>query len=105
MYASGIGVGQSHPQAVHWWRAAAEKGEPNAQFNLALSYRDGRGVSRDYLQAVMWLTLASSGLSGADQQKCVAMRDALNDELSPAQRAEAIKKAREWADAFERRKP
>ena len=105
MYASGIGVSQNHSQAVHWWRQAAEQGEANAQFNLALSYRDGRGVSRDYLEAVVWLTLASSGLSGADHQKCIAMRDGLANDLSPTQLAEAMKKAREWAEAFEQTKP
>ena len=40
-------------------RAAAERGDANAQFNLGLMYEEGRGVAQDYAQAVAWYRKAA----------------------------------------------
>jgi TPR repeat protein len=105
MYASGSGVAQDHALAVESWRRAAAQGNASAQFNLGLSYRDGRGVQRDFSQALAWLMVASERMTGADQQRCADSRDALAKKSTPAQVAEAEKLAREWAKAFESQKP
>jgi TPR repeat protein len=41
-------------QAVVWWRKAAVQGHAKAEFNLADSYREGRGVERDDREAHYW---------------------------------------------------
>ena len=105
MYAKGTGVPQDHSRAVQWWYQAADQGNASAQFNLGLSFRDGRGLAQDDLEALKWLTVASERLSDADRKKCVEVRDALARKLSPSQVAKAGKLAREWIDAFERRTP
>jgi uncharacterized protein len=57
-YANGTGVPQNNAEAVKWYRLAAEKGEADAQANLAVMYRDGNGVPQDYAEAVKWFRLA-----------------------------------------------
>ena len=39
--------------------ALAEQGDADAQFNLALMYKDGQEVPQDYKQAVRWYTKAA----------------------------------------------
>ncbi|WP_448658804.1 SPOR domain-containing protein [Sphingomonas sp. CJ99] len=45
--------------AVGQWRADAERGDPDAQFNLAQAYRLGRGVPQDLAQAEQWYRRAA----------------------------------------------
>ena len=42
------------PLAVKEFREAAEKGEADCQFNLALMYEKGIGVTKDEKEAVVW---------------------------------------------------
>src|SRR5262249_18321630 len=42
------------PLAFKEFRAAAEKGEADCQFNLALMYEKGIGVTQDEKEAVVW---------------------------------------------------
>ena len=46
-------------QAVKWRTKAAEKGDAEAQFNLAVCYDNGKGVLQDDKQAVYWYTKAA----------------------------------------------
>ena len=48
-------------RAAKWYRAAAEAGIPQAQFNLGIMYRDGRGVPLDYTEAEKWIAMAAKG--------------------------------------------
>lgn len=45
--------------AVAIWRPLAEKGDPDAQFNLGQAYRLGKGVPLDLAQAQNWLERAA----------------------------------------------
>ena len=45
--------------AVRIWRPLAEKGDPDAQFNLAQAYRLGRGVPINLAMAQTWLKRAA----------------------------------------------
>jgi TPR repeat protein len=45
---------RDYDQAVHWYTRAAEQGDSDAQYNLALSYEEGTGVAQDYAQALTW---------------------------------------------------
>jgi hypothetical protein len=50
-------------EAVHWWRQAAERGDAEAQFNLAQALATGRGAPADAKAAFDWfLRAAESGL-------------------------------------------
>ena len=40
-------------------RLAAEQGDASAQFNLGFMYADGRGVLKDYQEALKWYRLAA----------------------------------------------
>lgn len=48
-----------YPAAVAIWTPLAEKGDPDAAFNLGQAYRLGRGVRRDLAKAKRWLELAA----------------------------------------------
>ena len=38
-------------EAVKWYRLSAEQGDAVAQYNLALCYENGDGVSKDIVEA------------------------------------------------------
>ena len=91
MYQDGEGVQQNYVKAAKWYRVAAEHvpdfgGAGQGRNNLGLLYLDGNGVPKDYVQAYMWfkLTPQETNLSYAKAQ------------MTPAQIAEAERKAAEW---------
>lgn len=52
--------------ALKEWRPLAEKGNSEAEFNLALLYFDGKGVPQDFEQAAQWFeTAANEGYTKA----------------------------------------
>jgi hypothetical protein len=59
MHCHGIGVPQSHAQALRLFTLAAEQGNPDARYNLGGMYASGTGVARDYAQAERWYRLAA----------------------------------------------
>jgi hypothetical protein len=44
---------------VRWYRAAAEQGLANAQYNLGWMYQQGLGVTQNYAAAVRWYRSAA----------------------------------------------
>lgn len=53
-------------KAVKWYRAAAEKGLAQSQFNLGVSYDNGEGVEQDKVEAAKWyLAAAQQGVLDA----------------------------------------
>ena len=67
-----------------------------AQNNLGLMYRNGEGVPQDYTEAHMWLNLAAAQSSGEDLDRYVTSRDAVAEEMTSEQIADAQRHAREW---------
>lgn len=60
LYESGQSVLPPDPaRAAEWYRRAADKGHPGAQFNLANMYLDGLGVPKDAGEAVAWYRKAA----------------------------------------------
>ncbi len=54
------------PEAIGVIKSLAERGEPAAQFELAVRYADGRGVARDAKAAAQWFEKAANqGLAPA----------------------------------------
>jgi hypothetical protein len=58
---SGIDAWQrgDYASAVSIWRPLAQKGDPDAEFDLGQAYRLGRGVPVDLAQAQLWLEKAA----------------------------------------------
>jgi len=54
-------VHQSCTEAAQWVAVAADAGNPAAQYNLGLRYRDGDGVPVNRALAERWLQQASAG--------------------------------------------
>ncbi len=56
----GYGTPQDPQQAATWYRQAADKGHPEAQFNLARLYASGKGVNHDEEQAARWVSASAT---------------------------------------------
>ena len=91
-----IGLKKDVVQAEHWYREAANQGDPFAQASLAILYGFGKGVAPDLVQAYMWYELAAERTTGGDRVSIVEMRDDLAAKMTPQQLDEARKLAREW---------
>ena len=114
MYGRGRGVLQDDAEALSCYQSAAEKRVASAQHNLGLMYHHGRGTQRDDVVALMWLELAAPRSDNApapgpnEDRKCElsdVARDTLATHLTPAQIAEAQRRAREWDAAHPPREP
>src|SRR5262245_60081556 len=97
MYATGRGTPRQKEESVKWFRAAADQGLAEAQFNLAQRYQHGQGVATNLVEAYKWFTLAG-------QQGIPDARQA-NAQLKPLLTAEQIVQAEAGAAAFRARKP
>jgi len=93
MYAQGQEVAQNDQEAFRWFRKAAEQGYATAEAVLGSMYYEGRsGAPQDYVLAHMWLNLAAA----QGFEKAAELRDLLEENMTPAQLAEAQRLAREW---------
>jgi predicted Ser/Thr protein kinase len=54
------GVPEEGPEAVKWFRQAAQRGHADAQYRLGVMYANGQGVPRDYPQAAFWFRKAAA---------------------------------------------
>ncbi len=102
MYDSGHGVRQDHTEAAKWYRDAAEQGVLDAQRSLGIMYYTGEGVPQDYVQAYKWLYLAAERMPASEvwestmRDGTIEIRGRVAAKMTPAQRAEAQRLAREW---------
>lgn len=48
-------------KALYWWQKAAEGGDSRSQYLLGIMYFNGDHLSRDYVTAYAWLSLAIAG--------------------------------------------
>lgn len=94
MFEDGRGVVQDHAQAAAWYEKAARRGDAWGQRNLARLLREGDGVVRNAVHAHAWLNLASA--ADEPHPKAAAERDALTQQLTRVQLAEAQRLARGW---------
>ena len=83
MRSKGVTPGRNSP-------LAASQVHADAQHNLGVSYALGEGVSRDYLRAYMWFSIAAT--LGADNSR--QARETIALELTPVK----ITKAQQLAD-------
>ncbi len=92
LYFNGEGVPKDYQQALRWFRLAADQGEALAQTKIAIMYDEGQGVPQNFVQAHKWYNLAATN----GDKPAAELRDALANQMTPAQIAEAQKLAREW---------
>jgi TPR repeat protein len=94
MYRRGEGVERDEGEALRWLRVAAGAGEPDAQYELGLTYYRASLWGRKLddldtkLEAYRWLRLAAlqgvEGTEGAWEQACLRMT---HDEIAAGNRA------------------
>ncbi len=83
--------------ALREFRVLAEQGDASAQNSLGHMYIAGEGVPQDYVQAHMWYILAAAGSpSGEDRDSAANNRDIVAKLMTPAQIAEAQRRAEKW---------
>ena len=92
LYENGEGVPRDFAKARLWYEKAAAQGEAKAQFYLGIQSAYGEGGPLDIVQAHMWYSLAA----GNGNANAPGFRDDLARQMTPAQIAEAHKRAREW---------
>lgn len=92
------GASQDAGQAVAWLRKAADKGVFNPQFRLGMMYAKGAsGLEPDPIAARMWLSLAAERAENAYVHALVTKeRSKLSAGMTPAEIAEAQRRAIEW---------
>ncbi|MBF0182025.1 MAG: sel1 repeat family protein [Magnetococcales bacterium] len=49
-----------YQSAMHWFRQAANQGDPTAQNGVGTLYDNGKGVTRDFREAAKWFLLAAN---------------------------------------------
>ena len=92
LYENGDGVPRDYAKARQWYEKAAAQGDAKAQLYLGMQCSFGQGGPVDLVQAYMWYSLAA----GNGNAHAPGYRDDLTRQMTPAQIAEAQKRAREW---------
>jgi len=99
-YAGGRAVKRDQAEAAKWFQRSAERDNAQAQYNMGAVYEYGRGVPRDLVQAHMWYNLAAANFTiGWDRADAFVSRDRVAGLLTPAQLADAQKRAQDWKPA------
>ena len=98
-YANGDGVPKDSAEAVKWFRKSAEQGDAKAQAKLGVMYARGDGVPKDIVQAHAWFNIA--GASGYELAKETLAT--IEKSMTPEQKAEAMKLARELFARLEKK--
>lgn len=97
-YRLGLGVEKDEAKAFAMLLKAAQGGLAAAQSRVGLAYATGEGAVLDPIEAAKWFELAAR----AGDTAAVANSERAKRTLSPAQHAEAERRAREWLHAREK---
>jgi TPR repeat protein len=74
MYLNGEGVPQDYPEALNWFRKAAEQGLASAQGNLGYMYHNGKGVPQNYAEAIKGTPKPNTSWAAAMKMAEVSLR-------------------------------
>ena len=80
-----------YSNVIKFYRLSAEQGNTQAQTNLAVMYRYGDGVPKDYITAHMWFNIAAAN----GHERAGTFRDELTRQMSKAGNEKAKAMARE----------
>jgi TPR repeat protein len=98
MYRDGRGVGRDRESAIGWLRTAADQDNADAQLDLGILLSERSPA--DAAEAHAWLNLAASRWKDeAKRVQAAALRDRLEETMTPAQRRDAYRRAADWQDA------
>ncbi len=87
---------KDYATAMAEWKPVAEKGDPDAQYNVGAMYSHGEGVKQDYEQAVAWYRKAAAqGYAKAQFNLGVMYEDGHGVNKDPAQASTWYRKAAE----------
>jgi hypothetical protein len=89
-------VAKDDIKAVKWYRKAAEQGNPDGLFSLAVIYAKGQGVVKDEIEAYAYYNLA--GITREDARKNLAN---LEKEMSPEDRSRGQQRSKELQKEIE----
>lgn len=81
-------------EAFNWFLKSAAGGDVRSQKWLSMFYRDGLGVIKDPVRSLMWLHVVSSAPPKSERSLIELDIRRLALELTPAQLAEALEKAK-----------
>jgi TPR repeat protein len=77
----------NYDQAIELFRLLAEQGNAGAQNNLGVMYRNGEGVTQDYVRARMWFNLAArKGDEDAKENRLRVAKKMTLPQISEAQK-------------------
>ncbi|MGC2196378.1 MAG: tetratricopeptide repeat protein [Terriglobales bacterium] len=82
---------RDYTKAPYWFRVAAEQGLPQAQYQYARAWKEGRGVAQDQLQAYVWFLVALDASYSAAQNELCELEGALSRDQIDQAKAEARK--------------
>ena len=88
-----------HATALRLLKALADKGDADAQYDLAVIYHAGEDVPADHVQAYRWYSIAASRFTAPEmsmRDRALKNRDRIAASMTPAEIAEAQRLAREW---------
>lgn len=97
-YFAGRGVERDPAQALLWYGRAARQGLPEAEHALGILLAGGVAGPRDPVDGYKWLILAEK----AGHPDAHAVREKASSQLSPAERAQAEKRAGDFKAVRER---
>jgi Sel1 repeat len=105
LYYGGKGTARNYGEANRWFRkVAASRSDPeyrvwgiDAQLKLARLCYKGEGVTRDRVQALMWVTIALKHYRFAEGAE--ELQNQIVLELTPAEIAEAERRAKTWLES------
>jgi TPR repeat protein len=104
LYDRGEGITQDYSQALVWYRKSVTQGYALAAYNLGVMYLYGRGVAQDYIEAHKWLNIAAATNAAWGQKErdmAAEARDRVAAKMTPAQIAEAQRRAAQWKPSRE----
>ena len=93
------GVSRDLALSAKWDRRAADQGYAEAEYDLGALYENGFGVAQDYVEAMKWSILAISHYASSQTESrrlATVNRDRQAEHLSPAEIAEAERRAQTW---------
>lgn len=85
-------IERNYQTAFKWLLLAAEQGELNSQFYMGTMYEKGQGITKDYVRALMWYSIAESN----DDYEKNWEQEQIKKKMTPSQIKKALSLTREW---------